>query len=121
MVTGKTALKDCLKELLDYNLSFVAITMGSEGCVYATKKYMGRYPEFPANVVDTTGAGDTFWGTFLFGLLKSGGDLEKLSEDNISELVLMANIAAAMSTEKKGAIPSIPDLDRVRKALVNMR
>ncbi len=116
MVTGKTWPEDCLKELLKYDLSFVAITLGPEGCVYATEKYMGAFPEYPANVVDTTGAGDNFWGTLIFGFLNNGVSFDKLSEEKLSEIVLMANIAAAMSTEKKGAIPSIPDFARVRAA-----
>ncbi len=121
MVTGKTWPDDCLKELLKYGLRFVAITMGAQGCVYATEKYRGGFTEFPANVVDTTGAGDNFWGTLIFGLLNNGIDVDKISETKLSEIVLMANIAAAMSTEKKGAIPSIPDLDRVKEALVKIR
>ncbi len=117
MVTGKTSPEDCLKELLKYDLSFVAITMGPQGCVYATEKYTGSFPEYPANVVDTTGAGDTFWGTLIFGLLNNSTNVYEISEERLSEIVLMANIAAAMSTEKKGAIPSIPEFDRVRTAL----
>ncbi|AEY67395.1 carbohydrate kinase [Clostridium sp. BNL1100] len=116
MVTGKTLPEDCLKELLKYDLGFVAITMGPQGCVYATDKYMGSFPEYPANVVDTTGAGDTFWGTLIFGFLNNGANFDDISEDRLSEIVLKANIAAAMSTEKKGAIPSIPDFVRVRVA-----
>lgn len=116
MVTGKTLPDDCLRELLKYDLGIVAITMGPQGCVYATDKYMGSFPEYPANVVDTTGAGDTFWGTLIFGFLNNGADFDGISEERLSEIVLMANIAAAMSTEKKGAIPSIPDFARVRAA-----
>ncbi len=116
MVTGKTLPEDCLKELLKYDIDFVAITMGPEGCVYATDKYMGSFPEYPAKVVDTTGAGDTFWGTLILGFLSNGANFHGVSEEKLSEIVLMANIAAAMSTEKKGAIPSIPEFDRVRTA-----
>lgn len=118
MVTGKTSPEDCLKELLKYELSFVAITMGSEGCVYATEKYMGGFPEYPAKVIDTTGAGDNFWGTLLYGFLNNGANFDGISEESLSEIVQMANIAAAMSTEKKGAIPSIPDFERVKNALL---
>ncbi|OPX45112.1 5-dehydro-2-deoxygluconokinase [Ruminiclostridium hungatei] len=116
MVTGKTRPEDCLKELLKYELSFAAITMGPQGCAYATDKYMGAFPEYPAAVVDTTGAGDNFWGTLIFGFLSNGANFDRISEERLSEIVLTANIAAAMSTEKKGAIPSIPDFAKVRAA-----
>jgi len=116
MVTGKTRPEDCLKELLKYELRFAAITMGPQGCAYATEKHMGAFPEYPAAVVDTTGAGDNFWGTIIFGLLNNGANFDGISEERLSEIVLTANIAAAMSTEKKGAIPSIPDFAKVRAA-----
>lgn len=116
MITGKLLPQDCLKQLLNYDLSFVAITLGPKGCVYATQKYTGAFPEYPANVVDTTGAGDNFWGTLIFGFLKNGGKFDRISEEKLSEIVLMANITAAMSTEKKGAIPSIPDYSQVLAA-----
>ncbi len=116
MVTGKTYLEDCFKELLGYGLSFAAITLGHQGCAYATERYIGAFPEYPAAVVDTTGAGDTFWGTLIHGFLNSGMNFNEISEGKLSEIVMMANIAAGMSTEKKGAIPSIPDLSRVKSA-----
>ena len=117
MVTGKTMPEDCLRELLKFDLSFVAVTMGPKGCMYATNEHMGAFPEHPANVIDTTGAGDNFWGTVLYGFLNNGTDINSISQKKLEEIVLMANIAAGMSTEKKGAIPSIPDLSRVRAAL----
>ena len=117
MVTGKVTPEDCLRELLNFDLSLAAITMGPEGCMYATNKYMASFPEYPADVKDTTGAGDTFWGTVLYGLLNNGADLNSITQKKLEQIVLMANIAAGMSTEKKGAIPSIPDLSRVRAAL----
>ena len=117
MVTGKIVPEDCLRELLKFDLSFVAVTMGPKGCMYATNEHMGAFPEHPANVIDTTGAGDNFWGTVLYGFLNNGTDINRISQKKLEEIVLMANIAAGMSTEKKGAIPSIPDLSRVRAAL----
>ena len=121
MVTGEKEPEKFIKALFEYGLSFVAVTMGPQGCIYATKEFIGSYPEYPANVVDTTGAGDTFWGTFLIKLLENGEKIEKIPKEKISEIVLMANIAAAMSTEKKGSIPSIPDLNRVTKAFEKIK
>ncbi len=121
MVTGKTLPEDCLKEILKYKLGFVAITMGPKGCVYATDKYMGSFPEYPVNVVDTTGAGDTFWGTLILGFINNNANFQEISEEKLSEIVLTANIAAAMSTEKKGAIPSIPEFAKVRAAFEEIK
>jgi fructokinase len=121
MITGERKPEDCLKSILSYGPSLVVVTMGPEGCVYATSRYQGAFPEYPAHTIDTTGAGDTFWGTVIYELLSRwNGDEAALAEmpgEELSKIMLTANIAAAMSTEKKGAIPSIPDYNRVYEAL----
>jgi len=121
MVTGKKDPEDCAKLIISQGLSLVAVTMGADGCVYAAGDYCGALPGYPAKTVDTTGAGDTFWGTVLFELIKRGidthADMSGLPEDELSVIMLTASIAAGMSTEKKGAIPSIPDYSRVIEAL----
>ena len=54
---------------------------------------------FKTNVVDTTGAGDTFCGYFIAGLTKKF-DLERCLK--------VASAAAAISVSRNGASPSIP-------------
>ena len=54
--------------------------------------------------VDTTAAGDTFAGYFVYGLLK-GDTVEKNME--------IAAKAAAISVSKKGAVPSIPEMAEI--------
>ncbi len=49
------------------------ITCGANGCFLATKEASGmavHFPAFPVEVVDSTGAGDTFRAGLLFGLLQ---------------------------------------------------
>jgi ribokinase len=53
----------------------------------------------PANVVDTTGAGDCFCGV-LAAALSEGADLRTA--------MTAANAAAGLSTEKPGAAPAMP-------------
>ncbi len=121
MITGEKKPEDCLKSILSYGLSLAAVTLGPEGCVYAANKHTGAFPQFPADTIDTTGAGDTFWGTVIYELLRRGcgekAAVAELAEEELSEIMLTANIAAAMSTEKKGAIPSIPDYKEVEEVL----
>lgn len=48
----------------------VAVVMiGKEGCIVGHKNQLMLIPAYPANVVDTTGAGDFFAGGFLHGYL----------------------------------------------------
>jgi sugar/nucleoside kinase (ribokinase family) len=62
----------------------------------------------PVEVVDTTGAGDSFDAGFVFGLLE-GYDLRKALE--------IGCLCGALSTEKSGGVESQPDLERLRLLL----
>ncbi len=75
----------------------VIITMGEHGCRSKTK----QYKSYPADVVDTTGAGDIFHGAFVYGVDK-GWDIETCID--------VASRAASKSCEKIGGMTSIPPL-----------
>lgn len=80
--------------MLGLGPSLVAVTMGTDGCIIATKEKMAHVPAFKVNVVDTTGAGDAFMGGLSFGLLQ-GWDHERVG--------LFANACAALCCTKVGA------------------
>lgn len=77
----------------------VIVTLGAEGCVLATAEGVRRYPTPGVNAVDTTGAGDVFNGV-LAGLVAQGNGL--------MESIPYASAAAAISTTRHGAAPSVP-------------
>ena len=69
-------LKELAIGLLDLGIETVVVKQGSEG-VYAISNTEECYVEaFKCDVVDTTGAGDSFNSGFLYSFLK-GFDLEK--------------------------------------------
>lgn len=77
------------------------ITRGRDGlAAYDGQRFLEQ-KAFPVNVVDTTGAGDTFHGAFCYGLVR-GLDLGR-------NLVL-ASAAAAMKCRKLGGRAGIPTL-----------
>ena len=85
------------------------ITRGSQGVIAADA--MGnvvRVPVRAANVLDTTGAGDTLNGAFALRRAE-GADLEKA--------LAFANVAASLSTEKFGAQSGMPDRTETEKEL----
>lgn len=59
--------------------------------------------------VDTTGAGDIFYGSILYHLNKK--------RTNYEAMLLFANIAAGLSVTKKGAIDSIPSKKEIEEIL----
>ena len=65
-------------------------------------------PAKKANVVDTTGAGDTLNGAFTVAVTE-GMDIAKA--------LAFANTAAGLSTEKFGAQGGMPSRDQVKKAM----
>lgn len=88
----------------------VLITLGADGVTYGKGDARGRVFGYPAAVKDTTGAGDIFLGSFIAGAFALGKDISCLSVKEIQVLADKACQIAAKSTEKEGAIPSIPEI-----------
>jgi 2-dehydro-3-deoxygluconokinase len=107
-LTGLTAPDAIADYYLGLGAPLVALKMGSEGSLIATKDRRTRVPPFKVDAVDATGAGDTFDGAFLTRLL--AGDAPDVA-------ARYANVAAALSTTGYGAVTPIPRVDAVLAAL----
>ena len=77
----------------------VIVTLGKEGALYSNGERIVRVPGFSSNVVDTTGAGDTFNGALAHQFIQGM---------KFSEAVAFANAAASLSVEKFGAQNGMP-------------
>ena len=87
----------------------VVVTLGAAGAVAVRSGGRVVVGGRAARVVDTTGAGDCFCGVLA----------ARLSEDADLETALAwANAAAALSTERPGATPSIPSRAEIEAALL---
>ncbi|HWD40023.1 MAG TPA: ribokinase [Fimbriimonas sp.] len=98
----------CANVLFDKGIKNVVITLGSEGAFFATPHNGRRLPTLSVRAIDTTGAGDAFNGALATFLLQ-GRDLENA--------VQLANAVAAISTTRRGAIPSMPTLAELKEAV----
>jgi ribokinase len=87
------------RKLIDKGCGLVAITLGKEGCFVASKDGDWVVAAFPAEVVDTTGAGDAFAAGFLSGML------ENRSPESCG---MLGNVLAAMCIAKMGARAGLP-------------
>lgn len=85
--------------LLDRGVGTVVVTLGAEGARVHTSEGAVDIPTLAVDAVDTTGAGDTFCGYLASGLA-SGLPLESAARRGC--------LAAALSTTRSGAVPSIP-------------
>ncbi|MBT3425168.1 MAG: ribokinase [Gammaproteobacteria bacterium] len=82
----------------------VLLTLGEQGSWYKDATIEIRQAAFDVNMVDSTGAGDTFTGYF-FAALQSGTSTQ--------QALTRASAAAALSVTKAGAATSIPSADAV--------
>ena len=97
-----------LEQLLARHDGKVIVTLGAEGAAAWVNGTMMKIPARKANVVDTTGAGDTFNGAFAYALANAY---------SVEKALQFANVAASLSTEGFGAQGGMPALDQVKKVL----
>jgi fructokinase len=95
-----------------YSIPLILITMGSGGSLGFYKNLQVEIPAFlQQNTIETTGAGDTFFGSVINYVLEYG--LADLSEANLAEMITFANAAASLTTTKKGALRVMPEKQEV--------
>jgi len=87
----------------------LVITQGSRGASTCLKNgEVLTVPARKANVVDTTGAGDTLNGAFSVRIAAG---------DDMKSALAYANVAASLSTEKFGAQTGMPTAEEVANEL----
>ena len=113
------APEEAAKHIIDsFGVRLVYVTCGAEGCFYRTKTASGFVKALSGIAVkDTTGAGDIFGGSSMYGLLKAGGVPEKLTAEELENIVSFACASAGLSTTKAGGISSVPELGEAEAAM----
>ncbi len=104
---------DATARLLGVDVSEIAvpeilITKGGKGVEFHSHGEMHRHPAFQVDAVDTTGAGDTFLGSFLAGHSQGA---------EIAKSLRYALAASALQVTRPGAAVAIPDREDVETFL----
>lgn len=111
-VSGKEDYDEGIAYLQEkYNIPLILLTMGKDG---SRAYYNGVRVEksgFSVPTIETTGAGDTFGGSSLNYILEH--DFENLTEEQLAEMLVFSNAAAAIVTTRKGAIKAMPSKEEV--------
>lgn len=95
------SLQDALRVLQDrYELQYIALTRGPRGSLLMDTQGCCDCFGFPATVVDTVGAGDSYTAVLAYGIL------HELPLDRINQF---ANQIAAYVCSQAGATPPLPD------------
>ena len=92
-----------------FGIGSVVLTLGGEGSAYAGAEGCFRQAAVLAEAVDTTGAGDTYAGFFL------GGVLSRL---DVPTAMRYASTAASIAISRPGASASIPSREEVLGQMV---
>ncbi|MFV0550782.1 MAG: carbohydrate kinase family protein [Anaerorhabdus sp.] len=108
-ITGYTNIKDALPLFFKNKCEYLLYTKGKDGVTLYTKDNREiSVNGLVVDVVDTTGAGDSFIGSFLYKLLND--DIEQLlsvSNETLHEYLSFANAYAALTTTKEGALAAM--------------
>ncbi len=107
-LTGLERPEEICAFYLGLGCGVVALTMGKNGTMVATKERVEVIAAKPVDAVDATGAGDTFDGAFL---------AEWLLHRDPFRAAAYANAAAALSTLGKGAVAPMPHRAEVERFL----
>jgi sulfofructose kinase len=103
--TGRDEVQSAAEGLLGYGAKAVIQTLGEQGAfVIAEDGRSFTVPAFAVEVVDTTGAGDSFHGGFLFALSRGFA---------LKEAVEFASAVAALKCTRLGGQSGLPSLSQV--------
>lgn len=109
-LTGEDDVWDAGRAALDVGPSVVVQTEGARGSYTVATDAAFHTPAFEVDVVDTTGAGDTFHGAYLVGLAK-GWDLERCASFSSAVAALHCTVLG----NRKG-IPSMAEVEALMAA-----
>ena len=103
-LTGEDDIREAGRAALDLGPRVVVQTEGAEGSYTVSRDAEFHTPAFEVDVVDTTGAGDTFHGAYLVGLAR-GWDLDRCAA--------FSSAVAALHCTVLGNRKGIPSMDEV--------
>ena len=117
LMTDKDDPEEAAKVLLEQGASIVVVTLDADGAFVSTKDGSRMVPSFRVEAVDTTGAGDSFWGGFLTAFIESGLAPSEVSIERAASFVRFGNAVASLCVRNRGAIPAMPERSDVEEVL----
>ncbi len=110
LLTGTTSLEAGGRRLMDMGPRLVIATYGEGGSAFFAGGAQGYAQALPVRAVDTTGAGDCCFATFVWEFLRRNLSLDAPDGAALTAALRRANLAAAWCVQRRGGIPSIPAL-----------
>lgn len=117
LLTDISEPEGAARKLVDLGVPVVAVTLGSKGALVCTREGAATVSGYKANMVDTTGAGDSFWGGFLHKLIESEKKPCEVTLKEAADFAKFGNAVASLCVERRGAIPAMPSIEEIRERL----
>lgn len=117
LLTGEEDPLLATEKLVAAGKKVAVVTLGKEGALIRNREGYRLVPAFSGNVVDTTGAGDSFMGGFLAGLVRSGKKPEEVSLEELAAFARLGNAVAMLCVQGRGGISSMPHREAVEVLL----
>jgi len=111
LLTDREDPEDAARYLAEKGIPCVVVTLGKKGALACLNNKITTAGIVEADVVDTTGAGDAFWGGFLHRFFDTGKRPDALLIEEVRDCLVFGNTTAALCVRRRGAIPAMPSLD----------
>ena len=100
-------------------IKLILLSMGKDGSRAYAGDFQAEAQAFRVDTIETTGAGDTFFGAVLHHVLMWGmGDY---TGEQLTRMLTFANAAAAIVTTRKGARRVMPDKEEIAALMETMQ
>lgn len=105
------------KSLVEQGVKIAVVTLGGDGAYVCSKNGGIKVDGFKTTAVDTNGAGDSFFGGFLYKISRANKQPYELTPNELEDFARFGNAVASLCVEKKGAINAMPELEQVNNRL----
>lgn len=113
-ITEMNNVEEAIKSLFVGDVEIILYTKGKDGVdIYTKEKYIS-VDGFKVECIDTTGAGDSFIGAFLYKLSREEVNLK--NDNQLKDIGIFSNKVAALTTTKFGAISALPNIEDVNNS-----
>lgn len=121
LLTGEADYEKAAEILLHQGVKIAVVTLGKLGAYVRTTDGGRIVKGFKNKAVDATGAGDSFWGGFLYQFSRCGKAPENVTVSKAAEFADFGNAVASVCVEHYGAIPAMPTMEQVAEKMKEER
>ena len=121
LLTDETEPEQAARRLIEKGIRCVAVTLGKKGAFISINGVCEFVQGYPIPAIDTTGAGDAFWGGFLHRMVTLKKRPEQLVLAEAIDCAEWGNAVATCCVQKRGAIPAMPSVKEVKALMLKSR